>query len=58
MLPFQMRAYGELVDFPLVRDFFVAIGADVQHTGTWHLGNLIIGLYGVSASSAVGRCAR
>jgi len=35
----------ELIDFPLVRDFFIAMGADAQHTGTWHLGNLVIGLY-------------
>jgi ribosomal protein S18 acetylase RimI-like enzyme len=45
MVSFQMRPYNELIDFSLVRDFFIAMGTDAQRTGTWHLGNLVIGLY-------------
>jgi mycothiol synthase len=39
------RPYDAHVDFPHVREFFIAMGADAQHNGIWHLGNLVIGLY-------------
>jgi mycothiol synthase len=41
----QTRPYNEQTDFPSLRDFFIALGADAQRTGTWHLGNLVVGLY-------------
>ncbi len=39
------RSYDPHIDFPLVREFFIAMGSDAQHNGIWHLGNLVIGLY-------------
>jgi mycothiol synthase len=41
----QVRLYNEQTDFPSLRDFFITLGAEAQRTGTWHLGNLVIGLY-------------
>ena len=39
------QPYDPHIDFPRVREFFIAMGTDAQYYGIWHLGNLVIGLY-------------